>query len=148
MGDMPVSTPSPEQLLTIAPEESERVAATVARFLTPSLVPLFSARFTRSHFLFDEFVFRLALRVFVEMQLAEAVSEWGTVDEVVARRGLEPRRSVVPMDWMLRHDLVDRAPRAHRLSKPHLHADTQRQPEDKLVEQEVGVGGPCGEERH
>jgi len=79
------------------------MAATVARLLPPSLVPFFPARYMHFHLLFDEFVFRLALRVFVEMRFAEAVSEWGTVDEVVARRGLEPRRSVVPVDWLLRH---------------------------------------------
>ena len=98
-----MSTPSPEQLLAIEPEESERVAATVARLLPPSLGPFFPARSLHSHFLFDEFVFRLALRVFVDMRLAEVVSAWSTVDEVVARRGLEPRGSVVPVGWLLRH---------------------------------------------
>jgi len=100
---MRVSTPSPEQLLAIEPEELERVAATVARLLPPSLGPFFPARSLHSHFLFDEFVFRLALRVFVDMRLAEVVNAWSTVDEVVARRGLEPRGSVVPVDWLLRH---------------------------------------------
>jgi SAM-dependent methyltransferase len=100
---MRVSTPGPEQLLAIAPEESERVAATVARLLPPALVPFFPARSLHSHFLCDEFVFRLALRVFVATRLAEVVREWRTVNEVVTRLRLEPRGSVVPVDWMLRH---------------------------------------------
>src|SRR5262249_49932343 len=103
MRDMRVSTPNPEQLLAIEPEEIERLTATVAQLLPPSLVPFFPARYMYFQLLCDEFVFRLALRVSAEIQLAEALHEWGTVDEVVACCGLEPRRSVVPVDWMLRH---------------------------------------------
>jgi len=103
MRDMRVSTPEPEQLLAIEPEEIERITATVAGLLPPSLVPFFPARYMYFQLLCDEFVFRQVLRVCVEIRLAEALHEWGTVDEVVARCGFEPRRSTVPVDWMLRH---------------------------------------------
>ena len=119
-----MSTPGPEQLLALAPEESERVAAMVARLLPPALVPLFPARSMHSHFLCDEFVFRLALRVFVATRLAEVVREWSTVDEVVTRRRLEPRGSVVPVDWLLRH-LAARGvlARDERTSQPRFRAE-------------------------
>jgi len=84
-------------------QQSERVAATVARCLPSCLVPVFGARFTYSHLLFDEYVYRLAARVFVEAKLDAAVASWGSVEDVVARAGLDPRCSIVPVDWMLRH---------------------------------------------
>ena len=58
---MRVSTPGPEQLLAIAPEEIERLAAAVAGLLPTSLAPFFPAQYTYFHLLFDEFVFRLAV---------------------------------------------------------------------------------------
>jgi len=86
-----------------APLEAERAAATAARYLPPSLVPFFDARFARSHRLFEEYVYRLTLRVFVEARLDAAVGEWGSPEEIVTRRGLDPGRAGVPVDWMLRH---------------------------------------------
>jgi SAM-dependent methyltransferase len=85
------------------PREAERVAAAVAGFLPPSAVPFFDARFTRSHLLFDEFVYRLTIRVFVEAKLDGALGEGGSAEDVVTRGGLDPRCSPVPVDWMLRH---------------------------------------------
>jgi len=84
-------------------EQSERVAATVARCLPSCLIPVFGARFTYSHLLFDEYVYRLAVRVFADAKLDAAVATWGAVEEVVARAALDPRCSLVPVDWMLRH---------------------------------------------
>jgi SAM-dependent methyltransferase len=83
--------------------EAERVAADVGPYLPPSLVPFFTPGFTRSHLLFDEFVHRLALGVVAGAGLAAALSEWASTADVVARAGLEGRRSTVPVDWMLRH---------------------------------------------
>lgn len=93
----------PGPVLGIEREDAERVAATVARLLPPALVPCFDARFTRSHVLFDEYVFRLALGVFAEARLDAAVGEWASARDVVARAGLDPRASLVPVDWLLRH---------------------------------------------
>jgi SAM-dependent methyltransferase len=82
--------------------QSERVAVAVAPCLPSCLVPVFDARFTYSHLLFDEYVYRLAVRVFGEAKLDAAVADWGTVQDVVARAGVDPG-CVVPVDWMLRH---------------------------------------------
>ena len=55
-------------------DETEHVAAAVAQMVPPALVPLFDRRFTRSHMLFDEYVFRLVLRVFAGVE-NDAVAE-------------------------------------------------------------------------
>jgi SAM-dependent methyltransferase len=87
----------------IDPQDSERVAAFVASRLPPALVPVFDSRFTRSNALYEEFVYRLTLRVFCEAGLPAAVAEWGSAQEVVTRAGLDPERAPVPVSWMLRH---------------------------------------------
>jgi SAM-dependent methyltransferase len=53
--------------------------------------------------LFDEYVHGLAAQVFAEARLDAAVGEWSSAEDVVARSGLDPRCSIVPVDWMLRH---------------------------------------------
>jgi SAM-dependent methyltransferase len=83
--------------------DAERIATVVAPHLPPALVPIFDARFARSNALFDEFVYRLTVRVICDTGLGKAVGEWGTADEVVRRAGLDPRRAAVPVSWMLRH---------------------------------------------
>ena len=88
------------------------LAAAVAPILAPALVPTLDARFTRSHLLFDEYVFRLALQVFADVKLGDALSDWGSAEDVVSRAGLEPRRSVVPVVWLLRR-LAARGMLAH-----------------------------------
>lgn len=98
-----MSVPDPEPVLEIELQETERLAAMAARHLPPSLLPLFGPGFVRSHILFDEFVYRLALQVFVDAGLAAAAAEWGSTEDIVARSGLDPRRSMVAVDWMLRH---------------------------------------------
>ena len=89
--------------MTVDLAESERVAAAVTPLLPPSLRPYFGAGFTYSHLLFDEYVFRLAVGVFRETGLDAAVADGAGAEDVVKRAGLEPRRSLVPVDWMLRH---------------------------------------------
>ena len=81
----------------------EQLAAGVKRLLPPSLAPLFDAGFTRSHVLFDEYVVRLTAQVFRASGLEAAIAHWSGVDDVVARAGLDPRVSRVPVDWILRH---------------------------------------------
>jgi SAM-dependent methyltransferase len=91
------------QLSAVEPKEAERIAAIVAPHLPPSLVPVFDARFARSSALYDEFVYRLSLRVFCETGLGQVVGEWGNAEEIVGRAGLDPRRAAVPVSWLLRH---------------------------------------------
>ena len=108
-----MSAASPEPLADTRRREAERVAAIVAQFLPSSLVPFFDARFTRSHLLFDEYVYRLTIRVFADAGLDRAGGDWRTAEEIVARTGLDARSSLVPVDWMLRH-LVARGALARR----------------------------------
>jgi SAM-dependent methyltransferase len=93
------SAPAP----AIDPNDTERIRAIVAPYLPPALVPIFDARFMRSNALYEEFVYRLALRTFCDAGLPAAVAEWGNAHEVVARAGLDPQRATVPVSWMLRH---------------------------------------------
>jgi SAM-dependent methyltransferase len=81
----------------------ERAAAAVGTLLPPSLLPIFDAPFARSHLIFDEYVYRLTLAAVAAARLDAALTVWGGADDVVARAGLEPRRSRVAVDWMLRH---------------------------------------------
>ncbi len=85
------------------PGDEARVAAALSVVLSPSLVPLFDAAFIRSCALYDEFVHRLALRVFRDAGLGAAARDAGTVDEIAARAGLEVERSRTPLDWILRY---------------------------------------------
>ena len=93
------SAPAPAMVST----ETDRITAIVAPCLPPALVPIFDARFTRSSVLYDEFVYRLTLRVFWDAGLPAAVADWGTVQEVIARGGLDPEQAAVPASWILRH---------------------------------------------
>ena len=90
-------------MIGLGRDETEHVAAAVAQMVPPALVPLFDRRFTRSHMLFDEYVFRLVVRVFASAGLEAAVVDWVHAEDVIARARLDPRCSVVPVDWMLRH---------------------------------------------
>jgi len=84
---------------TVGPEQVEAVA----RLLPPALRPDFDARFRRSHDLFDEFVYRLALQVVRDTGLAAAAEEGGTAAEIAARAGLAGGPVTVPVGWLLRH---------------------------------------------
>ena len=79
-----------------------RAAAAAAPFLPPSLQDVFDPHSVLSHMLFDEYIFRLAVQVVREARLDVALRQWMTVEDRVAKVGLEPRRSVVPVEWMLR----------------------------------------------
>jgi SAM-dependent methyltransferase len=82
--------------------EAAEIAAAVARVVPAPLGPVLDARFTRSHLLFDEYVFRLALGVVAEMKLGDVLEDWATAEDVVSRAGLHPQRAVIPIDWLLR----------------------------------------------
>ena len=70
--------------------------------LPPALRSLFDGCFLRSWDLYDEFVFRLALRVFQAAGLESATSQPGDAAEIAARAKLEPGRALVPLEWILR----------------------------------------------
>jgi SAM-dependent methyltransferase len=106
---VPVSDASPATASTAGAgavvdfARADAVAATVARLLPSSVAPLFGPRFTRSDFLFDEYVHRLAVQVFTECGLQAALAGWSTAEEAAARGGLDSHSSAVPLEWMLRH---------------------------------------------
>ena len=75
-----MSGPGPEPTLGADPWEAEHAEAAVPLGLPSALAALFGPRFTRSHALFDEFIYRLATRVFLDSGLGAAVAEWGSVE--------------------------------------------------------------------
>src|SRR5919197_4322790 len=77
-------------------------AAALRRLLPPELQPLISNAVVRSHKLYEEFVDRLVLRVARETGLEAVTREPTIAAEVVVRLGLEARRALVPVDWILR----------------------------------------------
>jgi SAM-dependent methyltransferase len=85
------------------PKEAERIAAIVASRLPPSLASVFDARFVRSNALYDEFVYRLTLRVFCDAGLDVVFGEWGNAEKAAGRAGLDPRRAAVSLSWILCH---------------------------------------------
>jgi len=103
VSDASVATASAAGTTAVDFARADAVAATVARLLPPSVAPLFGPRFTRSDFLFDEYVHRLAVRVFAECGLEVALAGWSTAAEAAARCALDPQSSAVPLPWMLRH---------------------------------------------
>jgi SAM-dependent methyltransferase len=84
-------------------EDAARVAGAAAPFVPRALQGSFDPHSVLSHMLFDEYVRRLTLQVVREARLDVAPRQWLTVEDRVAKAGLEPRRSVVPVEWMLRH---------------------------------------------
>jgi len=86
----------------IALAEATAAAASLQEALPRSLRPLFGGSFLRSWDLYDEFVYRLTLRVFEGAGLEAATREPGSTSDVAARAGLEPGQALIPLDWILR----------------------------------------------
>src|SRR5207302_8572047 len=86
-------------------------AAALRVLLPAELQSLISDTVVRSHKLYEEFVDRLVLRVARETGLEAATREPASAAEVVGRLGLEPRRALVPIDWILRRLAARRAVR-------------------------------------
>jgi SAM-dependent methyltransferase len=87
---------------------AEGAARELSSILPAPVRAPFTASFIRSAGLCDEFVHRLVIDIFRESRLAAAATgSPGTVDELIGRAGLEPRRARAPVDWMLRR-LCDR----------------------------------------
>ena len=81
---------------------AERVAALLREMLPPYLLHVIDASFLRSHYLYDEFVYRLVLTVIRETGLESAIHEGGSAEAIAAREKLDVGQAVVPLDWMLR----------------------------------------------
>ena len=94
----------------IALAEATAAAVVLQEALPRSLRPLFGGSFLRSWDLYDEFIFRLTLRVFEGAGLEAATREPGLTPDVAARAGLDPAQALIPLDWILRqlatHDLL------------------------------------------
>jgi SAM-dependent methyltransferase len=102
---------------------ADGMAQDLASILPARIRAPFTATFIRSAGLCDEFVHRLVIGIFRESGLAAAVAASpGTVDDLVGRAGLEPRRASAPVAWMLRRlcargILVDEPPRFRLLAR-------------------------------
>jgi hypothetical protein len=94
----------------IALAEATAAAVVLQEALPRSLRPLFGGSFLRSWDLYDEFIFRLTLRVFEGAGLEAATREPGRTSDVAARAGFEPGQALIPLDWILRqlatHDIL------------------------------------------
>ena len=73
-----------------------------AALLPPEVLSLVDDAFVRSCDLFEEYIFRLARRVFRSTGLGAALASPATAAEVIARAGLDPDAAAVPVDWILR----------------------------------------------
>ncbi len=92
-----------DQMLGSDTRQRAELAERIARHLPAPLVSVFNPDVMSSHLLFDEFVHRLTLRVCAETELDKAVSDWATVDEIVARSGFDPGPATAAVGAMLRH---------------------------------------------
>ena len=92
-----------DEILGTGARAREQLAVRIARHLPAPLVDVFNPDVMCSHLLFDEFVHRLTLHVCAETDLAATASQWSTVDEIVARSGLDPGSATAAVGSMLRH---------------------------------------------
>lgn len=79
----------------------ERIIETLRSILPPSIRTLFDVDFVRSCILYDEYVYRLTLRIARSTGLFEAANHPGTIAELGARAGLAPDREVAT-GWLVR----------------------------------------------
>ena len=80
----------------------EAAAASFRALLPPHLVHVFDVSFLQSYLLYDEFIYRLVLKVIRDTGLEAAIREGGSAEAIAARERLEVGRAVMPLDWMLR----------------------------------------------
>src|SRR5260370_36500390 len=69
--------------------KAEAVAALLREMLPPYLLHIIDASFLRSHLLYDEFVYRLVLKVIREMGLGSTIPEGAGQEEIAPREQLE-----------------------------------------------------------
>ena len=89
-------------LPTNALPQAEAADALLREMLPPYLLHVIDFSFLRSHYLYDEFVYRLTLQVIRETGLESAIQDGGSAEAIAARSGLAVDQAVVPLDWMLR----------------------------------------------
>jgi SAM-dependent methyltransferase len=87
---------------TNALPQAEAADALLREMLPPYLLHVIDFSFLRSHYLYDEFVYRLTLQVIRETGLESAIQDGGSAEAIAARSGLAVDQAVVPLDWMLR----------------------------------------------
>jgi SAM-dependent methyltransferase len=87
---------------SIGHSESLASVSLLREVLAPDILPFFDASFIRSHLLYHEFVYRLALQVVRETELESAMQEPGSPEEVADRAKLASSQAVIPLDWLLR----------------------------------------------
>ena len=91
-----------ESIRVLDAAEADEKARRLAEILPPRISAPFTSTFVRSSTLFDEYVDGLVLSVFRAVGLVDATQEPGTADAIARRAGLEPERSRVPVEWILR----------------------------------------------
>jgi SAM-dependent methyltransferase len=91
-----------QTILGLGHAKVEAAAAWFRALLPPHLVPVFDLSFLQSYLLYDEFIYRLVLKVIRETGLEAAIREGGSAEAIAARERLEVGRAVMPLDWMLR----------------------------------------------
>ena len=82
--------------------KAESDAALLREMLPPYLLNVIDLSFLRSHVLYDEFVYRLVLKVIRDAGLEPTLREGGSAQVIAARERLSVDQAVVPLDWMLR----------------------------------------------
>ena len=93
---------NPQAISGIGSGKAESDAALLREMLPPYLLNVIDLSFLRSHVLYDEFVYRLALKVIRDTGLEPALREGGSAQVIAARERLSADHAVVPLDWMMR----------------------------------------------
>ena len=93
---------NPQAISGIGRAKAESDAALLREMLPPYLLNVIDLSFLRSHVLYDEFVYRLVLKVIRDTGLEPALREGGSAQVIAARERLSADQAVVPLDWMLR----------------------------------------------
>jgi SAM-dependent methyltransferase len=91
-----------QSIIGLGHAKVEAAAASFRAILPPDLLDVFDVSFLQSYLLYDEFIYRLVLKVIWEAGLEPAIREGGSAKSIAARERLEAGRAVVPLDWMLR----------------------------------------------
>src|SRR6266545_4241937 len=92
----------PQVIGGIGHAKAESDAALLREMLPPYLLHVIDLSFLRSHVLYDEFVYRLVLKVIRETGLEASLQEGGSAQVIAARGRFSVDQAVVPLDWMLR----------------------------------------------
>lgn len=126
--------------MTLPPSSGTQRA--LAKVLPSEILGAFDDRFIRSCDLVEEYVHRLAIRVFRDTGLERACAQAVTVDEAVLRAGLEPAIAPVPCSWILRA-LAARG-WVERVGDTYCRASASRSPDpDELIAAQAAHDPSC-----